>query len=163
MSGALPARSLSVRTEVEASLLAIAEAIVAAAKLTLKEYMSLGHAVVRAESRTEEVIERYLERRNLHRRIVLTTPHFASAPILIAQSDLIVTVPEPLARYFTRVSADLQIVKLPFELPRIELKQFWHRKVHHDARSRWLRSLVAQLFQPKNKRSPIGQRRKELR
>jgi DNA-binding transcriptional LysR family regulator len=125
---------------------------IAAAKLTLAQFLQLEHAVVRAESRTEEVIEKFLARRKIQRRIVLTTPHFASAPIIVAQSDLIVTVPEPLARYFTRGSRDLRIVKLPFRLPRIELKQFWHRKYHHDGRNRWLRTLIYQQFQSRRER-----------
>jgi DNA-binding transcriptional LysR family regulator len=120
---------------------------IATHKLTIKQFTQLEHAVVRAESRTEEVIERYLARKKIHRRIVLTTPHFASAPIIISQSDLVVTVPEPLARYFSGVTAGLRVVKLPFELPRIEMKQFWHRKVHHDERNRWLRTLIFGLFQ----------------
>jgi DNA-binding transcriptional LysR family regulator len=125
---------------------------IAGAKLTLAQFLQLEHAVVRAESRTEEVIEKFLARRKIQRRIVLTTPHFASAPIIVAQSDLIVTVPEPLARYFTRGSRDLRIVGLPFRLPRIELKQFWHRKYHHDARNRWLRTLIYQQFQSRRER-----------
>ena len=78
---------------------------------------------------------------------MLTTPHFASAPIIVAQSDLIVTIPEPLARYFSSVAAGVRVVQLPFDPPRISIKQFWHRKFHQDARSRWLRALVCKLFQ----------------
>jgi DNA-binding transcriptional LysR family regulator len=125
---------------------------VKSARLSLKQFLQLDHAVVRAESRTEEVIERFLVRRRIQRRVVLTTPHFASIPPVIEQSDLIVTVPEPLARYFAGVSTRLRIVKPPFEPPRIDLRQFWHRKFHHDARSRWLRALMCELFQ---KRSPV--------
>lgn len=128
---------------------------VSATRLTLKQYLQLEHAVVRAESRTEEVIERYLARKKIRRRIVLTTPHFASAPMIVAQSDLIVTIPEPLANYFSSVSAQLRVVGLPFEAPSIELKQTWHRKFHHDERNRWLRALIAKLFQ--NRRS-IGRK-----
>jgi len=120
---------------------------VKARKLTLAQYVALGHAVVRAESRTEEVVERYLARRHIRRRVVLTTPHFASAPMIVAHSDLIVTVPEPLARYFTSVSADLRVIGMPFEPPRISLKQFWHRKFHDDARNAWLRGVFCRLFQ----------------
>jgi DNA-binding transcriptional LysR family regulator len=120
---------------------------VTARKLTLKQYLQLEHAVVRAESRTEEVIERHLARRKLRRKVVLSTPHFASAPIIVAQSDLIVTIPEPLARYFAHVSANVRTVGLPFDPPRIQLKQFWHRKFHHDQRNAWLRSRVCALFQ----------------
>lgn len=124
---------------------------VTAKRLTLRQYLALEHAVVRAESRTEEVIERYLARRKIRRKIVLTTPHFASAPIIVAQSDLIVTIPLPLARYFCSVSASVRAVGLPFSPPSIELKQVWHRKFHHDERNRWLRSMVCRLFQPSGK------------
>lgn len=120
---------------------------IAVSKLTIKQFTQLEHAVVRAESRTEEVIERYLARKNIRRHVVLTTPHFASAPIIVSQSDLVVTVPEPLARYFVGVAADLRLVGLPFELPRIDMKQFWHRKFHHDARNSWLRALIYTQFQ----------------
>ena len=116
-------------------------------KLSIREYLQLEHAVVRAESRTEEVIESYLARRKIRRQVVLSTPHFASAPIIVAQSDLIVTIPEPLARYFSSVAAGVRGVQLPFDPPRIAIKQFWHRRFHHDARSRWLRALVCELFQ----------------
>lgn len=120
---------------------------VTARKLSLRQYLQLEHAVVHAESRTEEVMERYLARRKIRRKVVLSTPHFASAPIIVAQSDLIVTIPEPLARYFARVSANVRTVGLPFDPPRIQLKQFWHRKFHHDQRNAWLRSRVCELFQ----------------
>ena len=122
---------------------------VTARKLTLRQYLQLEHAVVHAESRTEEVMERYLARKKIRRKVVLSTPHFASAPIIVAQSDLIVTIPEPLARYFARVSANVRTVGLPFDPPRIQLKQFWHRKFHHDQRNAWLRSRVCELFQKK--------------
>lgn len=124
---------------------------IGAHRLTLKQFKQLEHAVVRAESRTEEVIERFLSRRKIQRRVVLTTPHFASAPILISQSDLVVTVPEPLAQYFAGISADVRVVGLPFDLPRIEMKQFWHRRFHRDERNKWLRTLVYQLFEPRRR------------
>jgi DNA-binding transcriptional LysR family regulator len=133
-------------TDTFASLLRL-DHPVTARKLTLKQYLQLEHAVVHAESRTEEVMERYLSRRKIRRKVVLSTPHFASAPIVVAQSDLIVTIPDPLARYFARVSANVRMVALPFDPPRIQLKQFWHRKYHHDQRNAWLRARICKLFQ----------------
>jgi DNA-binding transcriptional LysR family regulator len=129
---------------------------VRADKLSIQQYLALEHAVVHVESRSQEVIEKFLARRQLRRQIVLETPHFASAPIIVSQSDLIVTIPEPLARYFSSVAAGVRVVQLPFDPPRIAIKQFWHRKFHHDERSRWLRALVYRLFQ----RSPQQIRKK---
>ena len=120
---------------------------VRSARLSQKQFRELDHAVVRAESRTEEVIERFLARNRIQRRVTLTTPHFASVPPIVEQSDLVVTVPVPLARYFSTVSARIRIVRPPFEPPCIDLKQIWHRKFHHDSRNRWLRSLMCALFQ----------------
>jgi DNA-binding transcriptional LysR family regulator len=120
-------------------------------KLTLTQFLQLDHAVVRAESRTEEVFERFLAKKRLRRNVVLTTPHFTSAPMIVAQLNLIVTIPEPLARYFSSVSARLRVVELPFRPPRIELKQFWHRRFHHDERNRWLRGLISKIFQRRGK------------
>jgi DNA-binding transcriptional LysR family regulator len=125
---------------------------ISAARLSIKQFLQLEHAVVRVESRSEEVVERYLARHNLQRRVVLTTPHFASTPLIVAQSDLLVTVPEPLARYYASAAANLRVVELPFAPPRIELKQFWHRRFHNDPRSRWLRAMIFGLFQAKRQR-----------
>jgi DNA-binding transcriptional LysR family regulator len=123
-------------------------------RLSQKQFLQLDHAVVRAESRTEEVIERFLARRRIQRRVVLTTPHFASVPPIVEQSDLVVTVPAPVARYFSTVSARIRVVRPPFVPPHIDLKQTWHRKFHHDARNRWLRGLMCELFQ-KHSVSPL--------
>jgi DNA-binding transcriptional LysR family regulator len=123
-------------------------------RLSLRQFMRLEHAVIRAESRTEEVIERFLVRKRIRRRVVLTTPHFASVPPIIERSDLIVTVPEPLALYFSTVSSRVRCVKPPFDPPRIGLKQFWHRRYHHDARNRWLRNLICARFQ-EEARQPV--------
>jgi DNA-binding transcriptional LysR family regulator len=120
---------------------------VKSARLSLPQFLELDHAVVRAESRTEEVIERFLLRRGIERRVVLTTPHFASVAAIVERTDLIVTVPEPLARYFSSASPRIRCVRPPFEAPSIDLKQIWHRKFHHDARNSWLRALVCRLFQ----------------
>jgi DNA-binding transcriptional LysR family regulator len=132
-----------------------------ASRLTLKQFLQLEHAVVRVESRTEEVIERFLARHKIQRRVVLTTPHFASTPIVVAHSDLLVTVPEPLARYFSSASTNLRVVGLPFELPRIELRQFWHHNVHTDPRNRWLRTMFYSLF--RGRRAAPPRERREMR
>ena len=123
-------------------------------QLSVQEFTRLEHAVVRVESRTEEVMERYLARRRVVRRVALTTPHFASAPLIVAQSNLIVTVPEPLAHYFARTSSNLRVVGLPFEPPAIDLKQTWHRRFNNEPRNRWLRARIYEQF--RHRRSPAS-------
>ena len=119
-------------------------------RLTLESFLAMEHAVVRAEGRSQEIFERFLERRKIRRKIVLLTPHFLSLPMVIARSNLVTTVPHALALYFSRLSPELAIVQPPFEISGFDLKQHWHRKFHSDSRNQWIRKQVAQLFNDEN-------------
>ena len=115
-------------------------------RLTVRQFLALEHAVVRAEGRTLEMFEKFLERNRLHRKVSLMTPHFMSIPMIVARSDLIVTVPHALGMWFSATNANLRTVALPFRVRDVDLKQHWHRRYHEDARSRWLRQFVYGLF-----------------
>ena len=115
-------------------------------RLTLEQFQAAEHAVVRAEGRSQEVFEQYLERNRIRRRVALFTPHFMSIPMIVARSDLIATVPHAIGVWFARFNVKLRVVAPPFRSPRFDLKQFWHRRYHQDLRSRWLREMIAELF-----------------
>jgi len=117
-----------------------------AKRLSLENFLAMEHAVVHAEGRSQEIFERFLERKRIRRKVVLHTPHFLSIPIIIARSDLVATVPHALAIYFTRMSRELALAMPPFDIAGFDVKQHWHRRFHNDPRNRWLREQVAQLF-----------------
>lgn len=114
-------------------------------RLTRRQFLELGHAVVKADGSSQEVLERFLEANDIRRRVVLSTPHFMSIPFIVASSDLVVTVPLAVATSFAKL-ANIKLMKPPFDIPAVELRQHWHRKVHQDPRNIWLRNLVAELF-----------------
>ncbi len=114
-------------------------------RLTMRQFKQLGHAVVRAEGRSQEVLERFLAKRKIHRREVLQTPHFLSVPYIITQSDLLATVPMALGTSFAR-SMNLRLILPPFDVPHVVLRQHWHRKFHHDPQNKWLRGTVHSLI-----------------
>lgn len=115
-------------------------------RITRKQFLDLGHAVVHAEGRSQEVFEQYLRRQRIHRNVVLQVPHFMSIPYVIASGDLIVTVPLAVGTAFAATDSQLKLVTPPFDIPRFDLKQHWHRRFHKDSRNRWLRAQVALLF-----------------
>jgi DNA-binding transcriptional LysR family regulator len=114
--------------------------------LTLPQFVASGHAVVRAEGRSQEVLEQFLEKKRIRRRAVLETSHFMSLPFILARTDLIATVPHAIGFAYVSEHASITLVEPPLELPRFDLKQHWHRKFHNDPRASWLRSIVAELF-----------------
>jgi len=117
-----------------------------ARRLSVEDFLTMDHAVVHAEGRSQEIFERFLERKRIRRNVVLLTPHFLSLPIIIARSDLVATVPHAVALYFARMSRDLAFALPPFDVAGFDVKQHWHRRFHNDPRNRWLRQQVATLF-----------------
>jgi DNA-binding transcriptional LysR family regulator len=115
------------------------------AKISRGQFLELQHAVVHAEGRSQEVFEQYLVRKRIRRNVVLQVPHFMSIPIVIARSDLIVTVPLAVGTSLA-AGANLRLVAPPFAIPRFDLKQHWHRRVNGDLRNRWIRTQFKDLF-----------------
>jgi DNA-binding transcriptional LysR family regulator len=114
-------------------------------QLGMQQFLEMGHAVIKAEGRSQEVFEQLLIRKRIERRVVLSTPHFMSIPFVIAASDLVATVPRAVGESFTQFAA-IKLVEPPLEIPAFDLKQHWHRKYAKDGANAWLRGVVAQLF-----------------
>ena len=65
-----------------------------------------------------------------------------SVPRLIAGSDMIGVVPLSLASWCAQMFG-LRILEPPMTLPKIPLKQFWHRRIQNDPAVGWLRGIVS--------------------
>lgn len=123
-------------------------------------FSALPHIVVQTESRTLDIVERYLRDHGVRRREMLRCPHFLSVPHVIATTHMIATVSEGIADVLAS-DPRLTVLDPPFPFSRYEVKQHWHRSQHEDAGNRWLRALVMQLFgrpAPAPIRSPFDRR-----
>jgi DNA-binding transcriptional LysR family regulator len=65
------------------------------------------------------------------------------SPPLIAASDLIITLPERVARIVC-ASHPLRSVPLPIKVPAFDVVLAWHERVHRDPANAWLRDQVLQ-------------------
>ena len=78
---------------------------------------------------------------------VLTAPkgvealYFMAAPLVIARSDLLLTGPSLLIRYFAELVA-LQVLPPPIELPTYPEEAYWHERFDNDPAHAWLRKLL---------------------
>jgi len=114
--------------------------------LTLEAFLEAFHILVTSEGSSQELFEDALAKRGLERRCVLRIPHFMSVPFVVASTDLIVTVPRALAAGFSGL-VDLQVLDPPIYVPEFAVKQYWHRRFHHDARMIWLRTIISVIHQ----------------
>ncbi len=113
--------------------------------ITLSQYKSLAHVgVTSANTGHGEVGER-LARKGIQRSIQLHVPHFVAVGHILQSSDLIATVPERFAQKCAK-PFQLETSPLPFTLPDIAIKLFWHAKYNRDPANMWLRQQMMELF-----------------
>jgi DNA-binding transcriptional LysR family regulator len=110
--------------------------------LDLDTYAALPHLLITiTDERSPSWIDEELARYGLTRRVAVRTRYFMSAPLLIAQSDLILTCPRQLAHYFAK-HAPLRLLEPPLPLPSYFEQIAWHTRFDADPASLWLRSVL---------------------
>jgi DNA-binding transcriptional LysR family regulator len=108
-------------------------------RMTMKQFLTARHVVVRPEGR-EHTFDRLLEEKGHHRQVMLELSHFMSLLAIMPGSDLIATVPDDIATAVGRY-IPLKTIELPLRAPTIDVQQFWHRRMQHDPANKWLRGV----------------------
>lgn len=109
--------------------------------IPLDAFLAWPHALVTVFGGRYGLIDAMLKERGLKRHVAMRLPYFSTAPLLIAQSDMLLTVPTRTAEYFAR-SGNLQCLKAPLEIPKYGYIQVWHRRTELDPAMVWLRQMI---------------------
>lgn len=109
--------------------------------LTMTQFTTLPQVVVEATGRSQELFDRFLQKRRLSRYVLLRSPHFMSVPFIVAETNAIAIVPQALAD-FVAEHPNIKQVALPFTPPMFQTNLFWHRSAHADPANEWLRQVV---------------------
>jgi DNA-binding transcriptional LysR family regulator len=113
--------------------------------ITAEEFVSLPHVVLDSPYIKRVRIEQALAQHGLTRRIELRTPNALVQPFLLERNPrLITTLPRMFAERMVSV-LPLRILQLGFDVPRLEVYQYWHPRFDKHGPSRWLRELVFDL------------------
>jgi DNA-binding transcriptional LysR family regulator len=111
-------------------------------RLTLETFARLPHALISiSDDRSPSWVDERLAELGHRRFVQLRTRYFTSVPLVIAQSDLVATVPYQLARYFA-ARAPLRLHDPPIPLPQYAEEQLWHERFDQDPAHRWFRAAV---------------------
>nr|WP_071769600.1 LysR family transcriptional regulator [Burkholderia ubonensis] len=107
-------------------------------RLTLEQYLAARHVVVTPWNETRGVVDHVLDRLGLARQVAVQLPSVLAAPFIIAESGLLMTVPNRAAQAL-RHAAPIRIFPAPFEIPRYTLKVYSHAKHARTDAHRWIR------------------------
>jgi len=110
--------------------------------LTAKEYAALPHLVVSMRGDATGLADEALSRLGgLKRRVVMTTPHTLTAPLIVANTDLVTLISERIAH---RYAAELNLVLFdpPIRMPEFTIDILTSAARSADPALRWLQDQI---------------------
>ena len=113
--------------------------------LSIEEFQNETHLAVTPSGTGHGVLEKALDAKGIRRRVGLAVPSFLGITSIIRSLDYLTVLPEQLARHLAR-AGNIKVLPLPFNMPSYYVMQHWHERYTQDPASRWLRSVVANLF-----------------
>lgn len=118
--------------------------------VTVESYVAWSHALITITNSPVSAIpnsptshvDTVLSSLGAKRRVMLKLPHFLAAPLIVAQSDLILTLPRRIAMLYAKYT-NLALLEPPLELGKYNYMQVWHERRHYEPLHIWLRGLIA--------------------
>lgn len=111
-------------------------------RLSLPRFLAASHVMVSPTGRGQGIVDVVLAERDEQRTVAVRVSSFATAPVVAASSDLILTAPASLEAVVGHLG--LVCVAPPLPLPEHSVDMTWHQRLSEDPGHRWLRErLVA--------------------
>ncbi|MBU2666335.1 LysR family transcriptional regulator [Actinoplanes bogorensis] len=82
------------------------------------------------------------------RHVAAVVPSYAMGALMALEDELICLVPQVTAAHLIDRGVPLRAHEVPFDLPTTDVELRWHRRVHHDPASLWLRTHVLDVLIP---------------
>jgi DNA-binding transcriptional LysR family regulator len=115
---------------------------VAGDAIDLETYAALAHVLIMvSDDISPGSVDVALTDLGLQRHVACRVRSFLAAPLIVSQSDAIVTAPERLLTMFAKTH-DLKVLEAPLALHRFSYAAVWHERFDADPGNAWLRGLL---------------------
>jgi DNA-binding transcriptional LysR family regulator len=113
-------------------------------RLDAETFVALSHVQIAPRGTRGGVVDDWLARAGKTRRVALRVADFLVAPLVVSESDLVLTLPERVARRFAEPFG-LRVVEPPEDLPGFSIWQIWHQRRQSEPAHAWLRKLLGEV------------------
>lgn len=110
--------------------------------IDLEAFLSWPHALVSVLGGRTGVVDDALARLGRRRQIAMWLPYFATAATVIAQTDMILTIPGRAADELARAHT-LERFAPPLPIEGFGYRLLWHERSRADLGHKWLRDIIA--------------------
>ena len=115
--------------------------------LDLDSYVETPHLLITlGDDAGPTWIDQALTKLGRKRHVAARVRYFMAAPLIVARSDLLLTGPSTLIRYFAEL-VPLQVLRPPIDLPTYPEEAYWHQRFDEDPAHTWFRNLVKKIAQ----------------
>jgi len=114
-------------------------------RITTAEYLRYPHVMTSFSAGLSGFMDEQLERKGLTRRVVFSSPHFATSPLIVKQMPVITTVPTFIAETW-RDALGLTASPVPIDVPSYRVETSWTAAHDGDPGLRWLVQVVHACF-----------------
>ena len=105
--------------------------------LTMEDYLNLSHVLLTLREEGLGLLDTCLAKAGERRRIVLRTRQHEAIAQTIRESNYSSTMPARMSDHPGLVQKEL-----PFEVPRIDVRLYWHKNSDIDKASQWFRDMI---------------------
>lgn len=116
--------------------------------LSLAQYLAERHVIVKPWQDEQSVIDLALSKGDWTREIAIELPSVMAAPFIVANSDLLITLPRQAALQL-EASAAIVIFSAPFEVPSYTLNVYFQHRHLSSPWHRWMRAHLERILRPK--------------
>jgi DNA-binding transcriptional LysR family regulator len=125
------------------------------ATMTARTYRDEAHIGILSTA-SYTTLQTSLSKERIRRRVMLELPGFLGLATIVADTDLIATVPRHIGETLA-ASGAIRVVPCPVKIAGFTVRQYWHERFHRDPGHRFMRALCAELFSGAP-RAPGGRR-----
>jgi DNA-binding transcriptional LysR family regulator len=103
----------------------------------LDEYCGLAHVIVSERADFSTPVDAALLALGRRRTVAAAVPSYNQVALVLSRTDGVATLPRPLLQ---RYESLVELVELPFDMPRFRLAMAWHPRAQEDKAVAWLRN-----------------------
>lgn len=115
--------------------------------IPLESFLAWPHILVTVFGGRYGEIDGALKNMGMERHIAMRLPYFSTAPLIVAQTDMFLTLPTRMAKHYASI-LKLQCLDTPLEISNFGYRQIWHQRTDHDPAMIWLRKIIKECSEP---------------
>jgi DNA-binding transcriptional LysR family regulator len=111
--------------------------------MSLREFVAREHVLVSIAGDDVGFVDHLLRKLGHTRRVAVTVPTFDDAARMVAETDLVATLPASVVRQSPHA---LAWSTPPFAVPALDVVMVWHPRTTTSAKHKWLRDVVTHVW-----------------